>query len=156
MTYEVQVKDLPAQHVVSAHIHTPFAQLGSTFAEEVGRILGHVSPLGGWAVGAPFAIYYNQPFSPGDVDVEIAVPVSAGVAVNEEELRTKDLPPARAACTVHSGSYGAIGEAYKEIFDWLAKAGRSAAGPPREVYLVGPAQTDRPAEYLTEIEVPIR
>jgi effector-binding domain-containing protein len=152
MTYEVHEKDLPTQHVVSARRHTTLAALGETFSEELDHILDRITPLGSWPSGAPFIIYYNQPFKPEDLDVEIGVPVASAVPIADEH----ELPAARVAYTVYTGSYGGIGAAYEDLYRWIGRSGHKPAGPPRELYLVGPRHTDRPTEYVTEIELPIQ
>lgn len=153
--YGVELKLVPRRHIVSQRTHTSLPKLGETFAGIVDGIRGRIAPLGEWPAGAPFAIYYNQPFKPDDIDVEIGVPVMNAVAVGGG-LNASDLPGERVASTTHIGSYGAIGGAYEELFNWIHEHGLETAGPPREIYIVGPAQTDRPAEYVTEIDVPIR
>lgn len=157
MTYYMQLKDVPTQHIASVRLHTPFSDLGSTFAGTVHGIVDRVSPMGAWPRGSPLAIYYNTPFSAADVDVEIAVPIASNVALEDEgpAFQTRDLPGGRVAYTMHNGSYGGIGAAYDELIRWIAREGMKPIGPPREIYLVGPEQTESPSEYLTEIEVPI-
>jgi effector-binding domain-containing protein len=152
MPYEVLEKELPSQRVVSTRQHTNFASLGETFDAELDHILGRIAPLGSWPAGAPFIVFYNQPFKPEDLDVEIGVPVASIRPLAGEH----ELPAEHVAYTVHTGSYGAIGAAYEDLFCWIRQNGHTPVGPPRELYLVGPRHTDRPDEYVTEIEVPIR
>jgi effector-binding domain-containing protein len=60
-----------------------------------------------------------------------------------------------AASTLHAGPYEEIGAAYAALQAFLQERGHEAAGPPREVYLVGPAQASDPGTYRTEVLWPI-
>jgi effector-binding domain-containing protein len=157
MSYAIHVKEVPAQHVISTRKHVLPVQLERTFADELDGLIGRVSPLGGWPVEAPFAIYYEHMVRSGEVDVEVAVPVGPGLEVRDESgaVRTRDLPAGRVAYTLHAGPHAGIDAAYAELNRWIEKAGVKRAGPPREIHIVGPNQTDRPAECLTEIDIPI-
>ena len=52
------------------------------------------------------------------------------------------------------GPYELIAPAYEALWAWMAEQGLVPNGPPRELYLNDPSGLD-PAEYLTEIQVPI-
>jgi effector-binding domain-containing protein len=157
MQHEIFVKDVPAQHVVASRRHLPFKDIGAKFADTMHDIVKRIAPTGKWPTGAAFAIYYNQPFTPDDVDVEIGVPVASDVEVHDAnaQIDSRDLPGATVASTIHEGPYAGIHAAYRDIYEWIELHGRKAAGPPREIYVVGPAQTDRATEYVTEIDVPL-
>jgi len=156
MGHEMHIKDVAAQHVVASRAHVKFDELGARLATTVRSIVERLGPKGRWPTGAAFAIYHNQPFRPDDVDVEMGVPVASDVDVHDAAVDSRDLPAGRVAYTVHRGRYGTIGAAYDELHRWMREHGHTPAGPPCEVYLISPAQTDRPDEYLTEIDVPIR
>jgi effector-binding domain-containing protein len=156
--YAVQIKETPKQPVVTVRRHTTFDKLGETMTESMRAILGCVEPKGAWPTGAPFAIYHNAPFRPDDVDVEFGVPLSDTCTAvgTSAEIAASELPPGSVAFAVHEGPYEEISAAYAALDDWLRKSGRHLAGPPREIYLVGPNQTGDPAEYRTEIDVPLQ
>jgi effector-binding domain-containing protein len=59
------------------------------------------------------------------------------------------------AWTTHQGPYDEIGPAYHTVSGWIQGRGHEIAGPPREIYLTDPSETDDPDEYLTEIQFPI-
>jgi len=48
-----------------------------------------------------------------------------------------------------------VGEAYNAIMAWLEPNGYRVAGPVRENYLYSPGDTNAPARYVTEIQVPV-
>lgn len=155
MNYDVHVKQVPPQVVVTERCHTRLAELGNVMHTTLAKVAGSVEPRDA-ARGAPFALYYNEPFRPEDIDVEMGVPVAADAEVNESAgVHRRELSGGPVAYTVHIGPYSAIGAAYEALYTWVNGHGHARTGPPREIYLVGPGQGTRPEEYRTEIEVPI-
>ncbi len=66
------------------------------------------------------------------------------------------LPGGRVAYTLHAGAYDAVGPTYAALQRWIQEHGHESDGPPREIYLVGPAQANDPAAFRTEVQWPIR
>lgn len=158
MQYAIQEKDVAAEPVVSVRKHTSFAALPSAMAESMHDLAETVAPHGAWTARAPFAIYHNAPFRPDDVDVELGVPVRRE---SMEELKgaglfAHELPAGHVAFTIHTGSYRSIGAAYQALYEWVRAHGKRPAGPPREIYIVGPDQAKDASQYRTEIDLPIR
>lgn len=155
MSYAIHVKQVAPQTVVTERKHTTLAELGKTMRATLAAIAGSVHPPAA-ARGVPFAIYYNEPFRPDDVDVEMGVPLASDATVDESDLvHRRALPGGAVAYAVHDGPYESIGAAYRELYAWIRSHGHEPVGPPREVYLVGPGQGTRPEQYRTEIDVPI-
>lgn len=155
MNYDIHVKQVPPQVIASERRHTALAELGNVMQSTLAKIATSVHPPGAMQ-GAPFAIYYNEPFKPDDIDVEIGLPI-AGHATLEPSARVqlRQLPGGPVAFTFHVGPYETIGAAYTALYEWVRVHGHKPLGPPRETYLVGPGQDTKPAEYRTEIDVPI-
>lgn len=155
MSYDVHVKRVAPQVIVTAHEHVALAELGKAMHSTLATIALNVRPLGA-TQAAPFAIFYNEPFRPGDVDVELGVPVAASATLEPTaRIQRRELPGGLVAFTFHVGAYGAIGAAYAAVYDWIVSHGRRPLGPPRETYLVSPGQGIEPAELRTELDVPI-
>jgi len=155
MPYEVQVKEVPTQHVVAVRKHTSLARIGQDIQDGFGQIWGAIGPRGIAPAGPPFLVMDEVIDEETEGDVEICVPVperfesAGGVTVREVEGVT-------AATTVHRGPYDQIGPAYHTLTGWIQEHGHEVAGPPREVYLTDPQETPDPADYLTEVVFPIR
>lgn len=154
-TYEVHVKQLPPQVVVTERCHTTLSGLATAMHSTLTKVATAVDPSDA-ARGAPFALYHNEPFTPDDIDVEMGLPITAVAKVNETAaVRRHQLDGGPVAYTMHVGPYASIGGAYAALFSWLEGHGHKRTGPVREIYLVGPGQGVEPAQYRTEIEVPI-
>ena len=80
------------------------------------------------ANGRPFAIYMGCDKEDAQL-VEVCLPIDGG---------SKELPAAEVAYTVargHQCDYPEILSAYDAVTRYVTDAGRSFAGPPREIYL---------------------
>jgi DNA-binding transcriptional MerR regulator len=118
------------------------------------------------AAGPPLAIYHDTDYRERNLDVEVAVPLSAPLPGTGHVTVSALSGFATLACTIHSGSYATIDQAYSTLYGWIATHGYAAAGPHREVYLrfgVGAVDFTLPAvyltndsgEYVTELQVPV-
>ena len=70
-------------------------------------------------------------------------------------MRYRVLPAMTVAWTLHVGPYEDLTVAYSAITDWIQGIGLEAAGPVQERYLNGPGDDVTPAEYRTEVEIPV-
>jgi effector-binding domain-containing protein len=159
MSYDVHVKRVAPQPVVTARQHVVLAALGRAMHSTLATIALTVRPIDA-TQAAPFAIFYNEPFRPDDVDVEMGVPIAASATLDpsgrvRRRLQRGELPGGLVAFTFHVGSYQGIGAAYVAVYDWIVAHHHRPLGPPREIYLVCPGQGIEPAELRTEIDVPI-
>jgi len=152
MDYEISVRDVPSQWIVSVRRQMTVPELPAFFGEAYGRIFTRLADLDVEAVAPPFAIYHQ--FGPGEVDAEAGVPVGRRVSATAP-LKVRKLAATTVARTVHVGPYEELGQAYEALTDWIADHGRQAAGPVRERYLNGPGEDVPPTAYMTEIEMPI-
>ncbi len=70
-------------------------------------------------------------------------------------VTTTDIPPAELATIVHSGPHDNIDRAYGALADHVTRHALAVAGPIREYYLVGPAETPDESLWRTEVGWPI-
>ena len=122
-------------------------QVAAAFAELFTRL----QETGVAPVAPPFVVA-SMPQN-GTMRIEVGVPCSA--PPGNDTLHAGNLPGGRVAVTVHHGAYDAIGPVYEALSRWIFEHGHSMAGPPREVFLTGPADVSSPAEHVTELVWPI-
>lgn len=111
----------------------------------------------GLAPAGPACTVFLTPPSAGHperAEYEVCLPVS-GTVKSEGNIQVKTLPAATVAAVRVRGPYSDIGARYTELLAWLAAEGLDAEGPPREVYLRHPGGEGDPADFLTEIQVPV-
>jgi len=149
--YDVTLKSIPAQRVAYLRRVIPtYAGVGELF----GELFGCIGQLQVRPIGPTILIMYDPEFREQDVDVEVAIPVAQAVPAGTP-LRDRILPEVQAACVVYQGAYDGIGAAYNAVMAWLEPNGYKIAGPCRENYLHSPGDTTDPAQYVTEIQVPV-
>ncbi|HEX5147768.1 MAG TPA: GyrI-like domain-containing protein [Candidatus Limnocylindrales bacterium] len=150
--YQVVVRDLPEQPIVSIRERHPQTQIPAFLGSAFGDLFSHLKLLGVEPAGAPFVIYHA--LGPDVIDAEVCVPVTKPVtASGRTQMRV--LPAATVAHTLHLGPYEELEVAYAAVNDWIARNGFEAAGPIQERYLNGPGEAATPADYQTELEIPV-
>ena len=101
-------------------------------------------------------ICYDAEYKEKDVDVEAGVPIGKTIP-DSGRIKVYELPGMeKAACTVYKGPYEEIGAAYNAIMSWTESNGYQITGPDRELYLTSPTDTQDPAQYVTEIQFPVK
>jgi DNA-binding transcriptional MerR regulator len=107
---------------------------------------------GGAISGVPFSLYYDDHPQEEDADIEICVPISEPVYVND--VQTRELPGGRMISIIHHGNYDQIWVSYQAVVDYLNQNKLTPIYPSREIYLKGgnSSQRAQTQEYLTEIQ----
>ena len=153
-SYEVVLKQVPPLQVIGIRQTVPsFQHIGPLFGELFQHLEQHnASPA---AIPPPLAIYFDVEYRDRGVDVEAAVPISRPVP-SAPRIAARQLAPIdKAACLVFQGAYEGLSDGYRGLLTWTEANGYSSAGPGREIYLHGPGQTADPAEYVTELQLPV-
>jgi effector-binding domain-containing protein len=102
--------------------------------------------------GPPSARYHAV--QPDVIDVEVCLPVAPGT-IGVGRIREGVIPAAEVATLEFVGPYDGIGAAHGALARWAEEHGHAVAGPPLERYLVGPDVDVPPAEYRTQVDLPI-
>ncbi len=136
----VVVKEVPEVQVVGVRRTIAMKDINQLFPEAARKMRARPA-------GPPMSLYYDTEFDPEHVDVEVLFPVTA--------RGERTLPGRTVASVVHVGPYDAVSPVYAKIFAWVNENKRRVVGPPREIYLVGPESGKSPAEYVTEMQLPI-
>jgi len=151
--YQVVIKELAPMKIASVRGTVP------TY-HDIAMLIGKLAPV--WTqhahsiVGPVLAIYHDMEYREKDVDIEAAIPISRDLTL-PDTISVRDLPREEtAATTLHRGPYETIGEAYTALMRWCEANSYELAGPDREVYLTSPNDTDDPANYVTELQQPVR
>ena len=154
MGYEVTTKQVEAQLVAGLRKHTSLAEVGGVIAAGFGQLFVAVTASGSPPAGMPFIVFHDVIDEEAPGDVELCIPVAAGLEVADPEVEVHELEEAVVASVVHHGAYDEVGPAYHVLTGWMQEHGHEPAGPPREYYLNDPTQAPE-AELLTEVQWPI-
>jgi DNA-binding transcriptional MerR regulator len=104
--------------------------------------------------GPPGGLYDNELFTEERGTMVVYVPV-ADPPARSGRVEPFMVPPAELATTVHVGPHDDIDVTYAALGVFVSQHALAVAGPVREVYLVGPRDTDNRAAWRTEIGWPI-
>ena len=151
---EPVIKDVPALRVVSKR------EKGS-YGETIGRLIGelcdtlfrpdnqkHLVKMSGPCM----AIYHDQEYKEKDADIEVAIPITGRIEVDEGSgSQESSTCPVLALCTKEATTR--LHLTYKELYDYMMKKRDGVCRAGRELYLNDPCKT-APEELLTEIQLP--
>lgn len=102
------------------------------------------------------AIYHDEEHLDSDVNIEICLIVKH-LGKNKGAFTYRTLEGvAKMACMMVYGPYENIASAYYSFVEWLDKNQLcTMGGTSRQVTIIDGQDTDNPAEYLTEIQIPL-
>jgi effector-binding domain-containing protein len=146
LVYPVSSRQVPERRYTSRSRRVFVADLVPFICSAFGELGARFGQDGD---GAPFVIYHGAVNADSDGPIEVAVPSPDG---------DRRLPAGEVAYTVIGGDQCAFPEilgAYEAVYQWASANGREVTGPPREIYLAGPASGSGDVERL-EIALPIR
>ena len=159
MITKPKLDDRAEQHYVGIRTQVPISQFKDIIPQFLGELFGWLEKQGVAPAGAPFMRYYviNMP---GDMDVELGVPVATAVR-SDGRIAPGVIPAGRYASLVYSGVNGIPGN--KALLDWAAKnevkldrwddpngdAFRSRV----EFYLTDPAEEPDTDKWETEVAI---
>jgi DNA-binding transcriptional MerR regulator/effector-binding domain-containing protein len=158
----VVLREVPAVEVYSVRRRVP--QLGGPMQALFEQAEAEVAAAQGRSPASPFTIFHDPDYRETDVDVEICIPVKAGV----HELATRVVPASAAmGCITYRGPYEQTPMLYSQLLQWLDRSGMRMSGPLREVYhrygadqvgyrLPASVLTNNSAEYVTELQAPVK
>lgn len=148
----ISTRSIPEQPVLAIRQAVPPALFQSFLGGAFSELYQCLATGGVEPEGPPIAQYHA--FGPEVIDVEVCLPVPSGT-IGTGRITSAVLPAATVATVVHLGAYESEGAAYADLERWIEAHGFAHDGPPRERYLVGPDADVEPAEYRTQIEMPI-
>jgi effector-binding domain-containing protein len=155
MSDQVQIKSLP--EVLVASMRTKVANYDAYF-DIVPKMGEYMRSVGAVCMEPAycFTIYHDGEYKETDIDVEICESVVAPCQESEKVTFKTISAVAEAACLYHKGPYKTIHETYNRLFQWIADQGYNVLDNPRESYIDGIWNKKSEAEWLTEVQVPVK
>jgi DNA-binding transcriptional MerR regulator len=128
----------------------------ATFLEQsYAALFARIEALGLRLAGPPAGLYQSEILDDTGEPATAYVPVEAAPANLGGGLIRLELPAVTVAVLTHRGGYDSIGDRYQALGAWVAHHARPTGAPVREIYAVGPTETDEPADYRTDICWPV-
>ncbi len=103
--------------------------------------------------GSPGGLYDNALFQEGRGHLLVYRPTDHPPEIGRVHPVT--LPAAELALATHVGEHHDIDVTYGQLGSWVVDNALAVDGPVREIYLVGPRDTDDPTRWRTEIGWPV-
>lgn len=150
--YVIDVKTVSEQPILSAHAQSTLETLAATIGTLLSEVGAHAASTGAVFAGMPFTRY---PQIEPEIEVEAGMPVLRPVE-GGGRVQAGMLPAGEVAVTLHVGPYSRLPEAAAALLEWAESAGREPAGLIRETYLNDPAAEPDPANWRTEVTLPLR
>lgn len=150
--FDVQVREAPAQRVVTEQANLTVDKLDGWIADTLYRHHLAITAAGGTA-GHPAIIFHGEVNHDSDGPVEAIVPFEAD---NPVDAATRVDPARREAfvtITKAQLEFPAVLEAYDAVAAWIVQHGRQV-GSPREIYFAN-AKTASDDDLVCDIAFPI-
>ena len=127
--------------------------MGKQYAE----IMGYMMQNNITANGMPFTIYNDMMAENGSINMSNAIPIKNKINVpKDSQIRCGYIPKTRVLKTTLKGNYHNLTTAWKEAMEHLAEYNLVQSDiKPFEIYTNDPGNFPNPADWITEIYIPI-
>jgi effector-binding domain-containing protein len=149
----IEIKEVPAQAVLLIREHVRFHDLSDVIGRDLGEVFAHAQASGTGLAGPPFVLYPAMG-DDGTGDVEIGIPVEEG-AEGSGRIEYEVLPASTMLTYEHRGHYQELGDVHRALWQLVESEGLSVQGAPRELYLNDPEEQASPADWVTEVQLPV-
>jgi DNA-binding transcriptional MerR regulator len=150
----VRARQIDAQDVVCIHACVPEQEVPGTWRALAGELKSFLD-RGGHPPAGPIGAIFPDPVHHDEaVNLTVFVPV-AGTLAPRGRIVSERIPGSLAATITHFGPYTLLDRSYGHLVSWMQQHGHEMAGPPREIYLVGPTEVEDPNGYETEVVWPV-
>ncbi len=149
---DVEEKRLEPQPAVVIRTKARADALGPAMGELFPAVLGFVLASPAEPAGPPFCRYLSM--GGEEWEIECGMAVSEAVA-GAGRVESTELPGGTAVTTMHVGPYETLGQSWEALQGWVARNGKAGAAAPWEVYWTDPGEVQDPAQWRTEIVIPV-
>lgn len=145
------------------HLYKTTSASAANISELMGQQYGHlVSYMTNKQIlpsGGPFTIYLENDLENGNVIMSNAIPVKEKITIEgDNQILCGYIPKTKALKATFKGNYNNLGIAWEEVHTYIERNNIviNDAIKPFEVYANDPGQYPNPADWLTEIYIPIK
>lgn len=134
----------------------------SNISQVMGQQYGSISMFMGQNniafTGMPFTIYHNMNMENGTVIMSNAIPVNEKIVITgDSDILCDYMPKLSALKTILKGNYTNLSEAWETTMKFIADNNIEQSDiKPFEIYINDPGQFPNPADWITEIYIPIK
>ena len=139
--------------VIRAKVHPD--QLGPVMGKLFPVVMAFVEDSAAEPAGPPFSRYLCINGNDEEWDIACGIPVSQPLT-GAGQVEAGELPGGAAVTTVHRGRYETLGASWAALQRWVQDNGKVPGEPPWEIYWTDPGEVKDPAEWRTEIVIPVQ
>ena len=155
----IQEKDVPELQVISKRETGTYETTIRKLADELMEQINRPENQGRVTITAPIMMLCHETeYKEKDADIEIVVPITGVVKVEDPAIEVKTLPKCRVLSVVHKGAYNSyydIAYVYAAIYKYAEENSLELISPDRELYLNNREEVPE-HELLTEFQYPCR
>ena len=133
------------------------ANISQVMAKQYGEIMAYMGQNNIASNGMPFTIYNDMTAQDGSINMSNAIPVKNKVNVERDsQVLCGYIPKTKALKTTLKGNYINLPKAWQETMAYIAENNLSQSNiKPFEIYTNDPGNFPNPADWVTEIYIPI-
>jgi DNA-binding transcriptional MerR regulator len=150
----VEYRSVPATPALAIREQVAMADMVDWWTGAFRDLRKAVEDLGAGRAGPDGCLYPNEMFELEEGEMVAFVPVSSP-AGGSSRMQPYELPPVELAIMVHPGSYDELDQTYGALGTYVAERAIGVEGPIREIYLVGPLDSDDVSTWRTEVGWPV-
>jgi len=164
LPYPMELAEYGAETVISLRTIERLDAINETVDDMAAQLRDSLPALGLTEAGREFSLMHNVMTWYAGADLEVCLPVApradtpAGAPAEASAAITPPahvLPAFTAVRTVCHGPWSDLDSAYATLLAWTARHGYEVCGSAREFYRVDYRDTADPADYRTELALPV-
>jgi effector-binding domain-containing protein len=150
------IKETAAQRILSKReLGTYEKTIGKLIMDLMDVVLSPENRNNYVKIAGPFMTLYHDEGHQEEADIEVAVPITGRIMINDPNVEVRNIKPMKVASLIHKGPYETIGPEYGKLLAYVSQEALETTGPMIDVYLNDPNSV--PAEeIMTEIRIPVK
>lgn len=159
--YKIEINGV-AEYGGGFYLYKTTNATNSNISQVMGQQYGSISMFMGQNnigfAGMPFTIYHDMNMENGSVIMSNAIPVNEKIVITgDSDILCDYMPKLSALKTVLRGNYTNLSEAWETTMKYIADNNIEQSDiKPFEIYTNDPGQFPNPADWITEIYIPIK
>jgi len=150
----IEIREVPPTRGVSIELKTRMDEIGARFGEVMPRLVD-VLQEHGVKGGNDFAAYPDEEFDPQNMTVVIGISTDANIPPRADGIAMREYGGGRSIVATLEGPYDAMSQTWQEAWAYMAEHGHERRGTAYELYRIGHAESQNPAEFITDVVIPI-
>lgn len=133
------------------------ANISQVMAKQYGEIMSYMGQHNIVADGMPFTIYNDMKAADGSINMSNAIPIKNKVNVaRDSQVLCAYIPKTKVVKTTLKGNYTNLPKAWQDTMAYIAEHNLAQSNiKPFEIYTNDPGNFPNPANWITEIYIPI-